>query len=194
MISGFGGLEHSWSEKAREWGFADPEEVLMVTLSEALHSYRDYLLELAGAAKAIGGDVAEPDAPLDVFLRLSASAADGLWPARRDLLWGTKSVHSSILGFDLMGAVHPQSRADQSPWLKPEAYRLARAAVSFQMSLAGDPSDDEHARLEHEGSLHQDSILLALMLALNNAESRLLHTAETADETSSPGSQLSSGL
>ena len=188
MMSDLGGLKHSWSKKARKWGVDDTEEVLLVTLSEALHSYRDYLLDLAGGTKMSDGKVAEPDASLEIFLRLSASAADGLRPSRRELLRDAKLPCTEVLGLDFASAVFPGRCAGRSPWLQPQAYRLARAAISFQMSLAGDPDDYEYPLLEHRSCGLHDSIFAALLRALDDAEKRVLDAAVTASDASCPGS------
>lgn len=177
MISGVGDLDSSWSKRAREWRFADSEGVLAVTLSEALHSYRDYLLDLAGAALLSDGETGKPDTAVDVLLRLSASTADGLWPARRMLVEGARPAHAAVLGFEFSGAVTPQGHDDRSPWFRSEAYRLARAAVSLRISLAGDPDDDELAHRELGGFLPQDSVLARLLQMLADAERLVLDAA-----------------
>ena len=180
MISGVKGLEYSWSKRAREWGFADPEGVLAVTLSEALHSYRDYLLDLAGGALVSDVDTGELDAALDVLLRLSASTADGLWPARRALVEDAKESRKAVLGLKYSRKGILQERDEGSPWLRSGAYRLARAAVSLQISLAGDPDDDESACRDREFCPLRDSVLATLLQTLADAESFVLDAAEAA--------------
>lgn len=144
------------------------DTVLVATLCEALHAYRDYLLDLASGSRSAGVVSTEVSRELDLLLRLSATAADGICLTRRSTRIPSRHADHGQEGFE-SDAFRIADRWT-SPWDDLRAYRLARSAVSLELVLRGDPDEDALDVDPMSVGATGDPVLHALLHALHQAE------------------------